>query len=713
MERTPPPQGNTRQLPLLEKDPTSTPLKSTAGRSKYATEEINRDPRLVQVEIESRGKWFGPMLPREFLDTFLPKQTSTPKRPYFVKKKWADANERCHIEADMYKEFEPLLAPFCPEYKLEATQGKCDTISWSHQGALIAVDMSLYHRNNCPSEFGKLDMSKLEAFIEFKFNVNESGFEDNKKKPFEKGTIASEKTRGQLATYAGALMNTQFRTHAFCIEVAGGDARLIRIDREGAMVSSAFCWYEEDHLAEFFWRYNFAPSVYRGHDPSATTPGPNDYHASIARSMLKPADPATHLWKLDIHDEESGDTMTFYGILDTQGLSACPFGRCTRGFVAITKDRERVWFKETWRIFKDNMPKEGKVYAKLHKNGVPHIPHVVGHGDATLGDWQKSISATYPQLFEGVQKDELRPFCHYFIVFEEVGRRLVAFKTTWELVNAMKHALEAHMAAYERTRILHRDISSGNILISENGEEGFLIDWDFSKEINEAEAPRQPERTGTWQFMSAKLLLRLSNRHTRADDLESFFYVLCWVTLKLGPHDYPAKDVSGMISRWFDRVELFDNGTDRFVEGGSAKHDGVIARHMQNKVKIKEGPLRDLICAFEDLVAVRYQAGPSQEQIDEYNDLKQVYKDNPAKLERNSVYRYEMLRKDLEEWTWIHGRFFKAVEDRSKLQDGPVDRQVDDNEGHKYSVTVLGNGTGRKRTGDPFSEQPKSEKRAR
>ena len=52
------------------------------------------------------------------------------------------------------------------------------------------------------------------------------------------------------------------------------------------------------------------------------------------------------------------------------------------------------------------------------------------------------------------------------------------------------------MVAYEKAKILHRDVSSGNILISENGEEGFLIDWDFSKEIDQtSEAPRQPERT--------------------------------------------------------------------------------------------------------------------------------------------------------------------------------------------------------------------------
>ena len=40
--------------------------------------------------------------------------------------------------------------------------------------------------------------------------------------------------------------------------------------------------------------------------------------------------------------------------------------------------------------------------------------------------------------------------------------------------------LSAHKAAWEEAGVLHRDVSPGNILITEDGE-GILNDWDMCK----------------------------------------------------------------------------------------------------------------------------------------------------------------------------------------------------------------------------------------
>ena len=52
----------------------------------------------------------------------------------------------------------------------------------------------------------------------------------------------------------------------------------------------------------------------------------------------------------------------------------------------------------------------------------------------------------------------------------------------------------AHTEAIENAKILHRDISVGNVIISDRG--GLLIDWDLAKDMEDLEKiSRQPFRT--------------------------------------------------------------------------------------------------------------------------------------------------------------------------------------------------------------------------
>ena len=62
----------------------------------------------------------------------------------------------------------------------------------------------------------------------------------------------------------------------------------------------------------------------------------------------------------------------------------------------------------------------------------------------------------------------------------------------------------AHKETYDKARILHRDISVGNILITGDGS-GLLIDWDLSKHVkklDENPQPRQSERTVSFTLLS-------------------------------------------------------------------------------------------------------------------------------------------------------------------------------------------------------------------
>jgi len=55
------------------------------------------------------------------------------------------------------------------------------------------------------------------------------------------------------------------------------------------------------------------------------------------------------------------------------------------------------------------------------------------------------------------------------------------------------HASVAHTAAFFKAKVLHRDISVGNIIIH-NGE-GLLIDWDLAVVTDKQSGPKRKERT--------------------------------------------------------------------------------------------------------------------------------------------------------------------------------------------------------------------------
>ena len=93
-----------------------------------------------------------------------------------------------------------------------------------------------------------------------------------------------------------------------------------------------------------------------------------------------------------------------------------------------------------------------------------------------------------------------------------------------------------HESLYHRARILHHDISMGNIMLTEQEDDGFLIDFDFAVDADPPESSDAQRRTGTKVFMSIDALA--GECHSFMDDLESFFWVLFWICLHHeGPHD--------------------------------------------------------------------------------------------------------------------------------------------------------------------------------
>jgi hypothetical protein len=124
---------------------------------------------------------------------------------------------------------------------------------------------------------------------------------------------------------------------------------------------------------------------------------------------------------------------------------------------------------------------------------------------------------------------------HYCLVTSPAGRPLHEYQSVRELVDALRDAIRGHRSLVKDGKILHRDVSENNIIITELPAEGApkgrLIDLDLAKELDSMPSGAR-HRTGTMQFMAIEVLE--GKGHTYRHDLESFFYVFIWMCIRYG-----------------------------------------------------------------------------------------------------------------------------------------------------------------------------------
>ncbi|KAI1422663.1 FunK1 protein kinase [Xylaria sp. FL1777] len=118
------------------------------------------------------------------------------------------------------------------------------------------------------------------------------------------------------------------------------------------------------------------------------------------------------------------------------------------------------------------------------------------------------------------------------IVTSPVGRPLHTFQSLPELLQVFHDAIKCHRSLYCDAKILHQDVSPGNIIILDNQDEGepkgILIDLDAAIELAE-EAETEHGIIGTRPFMAIGVLK--NECHTYRHDLESFLYVFLWTII--------------------------------------------------------------------------------------------------------------------------------------------------------------------------------------
>jgi hypothetical protein len=114
---------------------------------------------------------------------------------------------------------------------------------------------------------------------------------------------------------------------------------------------------------------------------------------------------------------------------------------------------------------------------------------------------------------------------------------------------------------------------------------------------------------GTWQFMSAALVKNNNALHTFVDDLESFLYVILWLTLMYSPSSMMVDDCTTFMQQVMDPVQFTNTGSTikaDFLQGCS------VLRELKFKNPSRPG-LQKLLMDLAMLFSVRYEPVPDKE----------------------------------------------------------------------------------------------------
>ncbi|KAI9758368.1 MAG: hypothetical protein M1835_000602 [Candelina submexicana] len=123
---------------------------------------------------------------------------------------------------------------------------------------------------------------------------------------------------------------------------------------------------------------------------------------------------------------------------------------------------------------------------------------------------------------------------HRRVITCDAGKAIYKASSRVAIMNGFIGAMSGHESLLN-AGILHRDISIGNIMLTENEDTGFLIDLDLAIKTSNDQASGAPSKTGTKIFMAIGALL--GEPHSFMHDLESFFWVLFWICIHYGGLD--------------------------------------------------------------------------------------------------------------------------------------------------------------------------------
>lgn len=235
---------------------------------------------------------------------------------------------------------------------------------------------------------------------------------------------------------------------------------------------------------------------------------------------------------------------------------------------------------------------------------------------------------------------------------------------------ADERSSQAHWDATTNAKILHRDVSSGNIVIVEE-KKGTLIDWELcrcigpgtarchDKTIGLHRSTQLPDLTFCRKESSSLSLFGCSERHKVGDDLKPFVHVLTWIAIYSECVD---STLPYMVFERFDPPVSGMGGDDKvqlLKQDWSAVTD----------IDLEQKPFSDVLKCIYSRFGCRHGSRWYQELEMENKD---AAKAEVEKLETHD-WLHSVLKKALQNIKWMEtgdGRVEQEVLEDDKLSDG-------------------------------------------
>ncbi|KAJ1974464.1 hypothetical protein H4R35_003599 [Dimargaris xerosporica] len=342
-------------------------------------------------------------------------------------------------------------------------------------------------------------------------------------------------------------------------------------------------------------------------------------------------DATTKRWAIQCFDDVCTNStptpQVYYAPTKTMSIRPSLFGRRTMTFLASTQpDGDPTMFiKDAWPVASvnaadDDLRNEIVLLRHIRQQfsgkddpGVPYPQLEMGGTvrQCNHGQWEQDDAATAYGNFEAAlppkDPESAVPVyrVHRRMVMTPIARRLDTLKNFNELIVVLADAMACHGKLYSDCNILHRDISTNNIMaVDQDGKlRGMLVDFDNALHEQAQSTPGRPERTGTLPFMSIGNLENNDTERTTLDDWESLLYVVCW----LGTYGLDERGRAGATQSELQELEI-----QRWFKGtmtGVAKAKRLVMAATDTFADIYENflPLdgRDLL---EDLAIAIYEA---------------------------------------------------------------------------------------------------------